>query len=660
MRKTGQDNQLDCPEGTTLQEVILQTWLSAFGDTKVSYISGPITTGPRFIEWFETEGKYLQPEEFSAEKRKKVIQPNSNDIIKEAERIRAFWPVTVVEPASFFIREWSQEDYLELWTKFIETHVDRLLFMSGWETSVGCVIEYCRAVEHGKERLTLDGAPIAIDRAVALVEKTLETALASQLTDKDYLNRLTKAAAHLRSVAKIHLSQIDGALQKDESLDLLAQLANVAQFVSFRPVLGAARQSFSRLHGLAPNHSFESVVEAATALLERSADNSINVRSYAPDDSQSREFIYGIKSADEAAQAVARLSSEGLWTIINETVDVSDGGVSGVYWDDLIEFSPDDTPRVVEKGGVCALPSGMGLRILESVYGFAPDFSLAKVGRLEFSLHPKPRGWRRTNTLAWEFAPGSRNGPGAVLLWPNNFSKLIGDKVFGLLVAHEVGLPVPKTLVIPRRVAPFVFGRSTGTSETWIRTAPFEQEPGLYTTERGWRDPFALFSTEDPDHSGLASVVSQQGVNPLYSGASIVLADGTIRTEGVKGAGDQFMVGAHEAEALPSNVIDLVRALHERASVLGAVRFEWVFDGQAVWIVQLHRGQTSSMEDAIVSGEAREWVLFDPSDGLSALRHLLSGLGADFGVQLTRGVGLTSHVADVIRKSGHPARVVRS
>jgi hypothetical protein len=45
------------------------------------------------------------------------------------------------------------------------------------------------------------------------------------------------------------------------------------------------------------------------------------------------------------------------------------------------------------------------------------------------------------------------------LTWPNRFSRLLGDKAFGLLVADLHGLPVPATTVVGRRVAPFRFGR---------------------------------------------------------------------------------------------------------------------------------------------------------------------------------------------------------
>src|SRR4029453_19591588 len=96
---------------------------------------------------------------------------------------------------------------------------------------------------------------------------------------------------------------------------------------------------------------------------------------------------------------------------------------------------------------------------------------------------------------------GEPAGParlGARLTWPNRFSRFLGDKVFGLLVADLLGLPVPATTAVGRRVAPFSFGRPTGSGERWLRTCPAEPVPGRFLTQRGRRRPFAPLAVEDP------------------------------------------------------------------------------------------------------------------------------------------------------------------
>lgn len=324
----------------------------------------------------------------------------------------------------------------------------------------------------------------------------------------------------------------------------------------------------------------------------------------------------------------------------------------------VLEFAPDDTPRCVEKPGTTSLPRSWGSELLANVYGFQVDLPAPFTSRLEFSLHPRPRGWKNTNVIAWEYAADERIDTEPQIVWPNKFSRLIGDKTFGLLVAHYLGLPVPRTTVINRRVAPFSFGRSTGWNEYWIRTAPQEQMPGLFTTHRGWLDPFKLLQSEDADAQKIASVLSQEGIRPCYSGALIVGVGGDTIIEGRAGTGDALMLGELSPQELPPAVINDVRdAYTDAAEMLGPVRFEWVHDGETAWIVQLHRGATESSSQSLTPGDANNWVEFRVDAGLAALRNLLAKLPQNTGLILKGRVGLTSHVADVIRKARVPSRM---
>ncbi|TXN72857.1 hypothetical protein FV230_03460 [Methylobacterium sp. WL6] len=457
------------------------------------------------------------------------------------------------------------------------------------------------------------------------------------------------------------MSQQDesSTIRKDRSLDRLAETGNVAQFVSFSPAAGRVRQEYSRIAGHTPNDPFLSERLALETLLRLSPEASINLRSFSPDNPRSREFIYGITNVEDAVSALGRLLGEGVFVIANETVDVRDGGVSGVAQGGVLEFSPDDTPRCVEKDGVASLPLHLGLAMLETVYGFRPDLGDTHGARLEFSVHPRPRGWRQKHTLLWEYEQIGPEVHVPGLTWPNNFSRHIGDKAYGLLMASLVGLSTPSTTVISRRIAPFGFGSLTGSREVWTRTCPREPEPGLYTTVKGWIDPFALLAKEDATGSAISSVLSQAAVPARYSGAAIVMADGGLAVEGRQGEGDLFMLGVNAPELLPAFVIEDVRASHRRLQdALGPVRFEWVHDGNKVWIVQLHLGATGSTARVLVPGDPEKWVRFEALDGLEKLRAALRKLPEDTGLALVGNVGLTSHVADVVRKAGRPARIV--
>ncbi|WP_353642494.1 hypothetical protein [Mesorhizobium sp. WSM2239] len=448
-------------------------------------------------------------------------------------------------------------------------------------------------------------------------------------------------------------------LRKDRSLDTLARSGNVAQFVSFMPAAaGKLKQQYSRVTGFEPNYEFADLEEALGALLSRSSDLSVNIRSYAPDSPRSHEFVYGLRSLDEAVAAAHRLAAQGLFIIANETIDINDGGVSGVVQGDIVEFAPDDTPRCVEKPGVASLPKAWAIAMLKIVYGFSPDIDTGSESRLEFSIHPRPRGWKQSHTLAWELERLSEASPKPTLTWPNRFSRHIGDKAYGLLMAHVAGLSVPRTTVIGRRVAPFSFGKPTGSCEVWTRTCPHEPEPGLYTTRKGWTDPFRLMAEEDPRHEAIASVISQDAVPATYSGAAIVTIGGALHIEGRAGEGDGLMLGHDHPEQLPLQIHqDVTNVFTELSRMLGAVRFEWVHDGKQVWIVQLHRGATVTSGTVLVPGEASRWYRFEAANGLEALRAFLRDVPEDGGVSIEGEIGLTSHLADLIRKARKPARI---
>lgn len=326
-----------------------------------------------------------------------------------------------------------------------------------------------------------------------------------------------------------------------------------------------------------------------------------------------------------------------------------------------MEFAPDDTPRCVEKPGVASLPIALGMDLLETVYGFRPDLNPAADERIEFSIHPRLRGWKQSMTLTWERERGVDSSSIPKMVWPNRFSRHLGDKAFGLLMAYQLGCAVPRTMVIGRRVAPFTFGAETGSAEVWTRTCPVTPQPGLFTTVKGWSDPYALMGSEDPTGKEIASVLCQAAVPAHYSGAAIVGGNGELIVEGRPGEGDRLMLGLDRPEDLPDAILaDVQASFADLSSALGAVRFEWVHDGSRIWIVQLHKGGTGTEGDVLVPGESKRWERVDATLPLEEIRAVINRLHDGVGVAIIGDVGLTSHIADVIRKAGRPARLQRA
>jgi hypothetical protein len=441
---------------------------------------------------------------------------------------------------------------------------------------------------------------------------------------------------------------------KDENLASLARDHNVAEFASFGPD-GSLRHSSFRV---APGRELSQIGLAADYLLSRGRP--VNLRTFTIDGRQSTPFVYGIESASEVLTEARALVAEGYYLIVNEQIDIHDGGVSGVAQQGLVEFAPDATPRVVEdpNRAVAQLPAAVAASVLGTVYGI--ELSFPPSDRLEFSIHPLRVGSRNERAIVWESSKASGSSLSAKISWPNDFSRLIGDKTYGLVVADALGLPVPETLVVARRVAPFRFGVSTGSQETWMRTSPIDPRPGLFTTTRGWQDPFALLESEDPERE-IGSVLAQDGVVAEFSGSAATATGGSHVIEGQAGYGDHYMLGARPSQ-LPHNVVSSVQQLLDTMSAdLGDVQIEWAFDGRQVWLLQVHVRSLQGVGGLTLSpGRAERWLDYDPDDGLAALRALTHQARAEAaGINVARPVGITSHVGDIIRAAGVPGRMAR-
>ena len=306
---------------------------------------------------------------------------------------------------------------------------------------------------------------------------------------------------------------------------------------------------------------------------------------------------------------MVRLTREGLNTIINETVDIHDGGVSGVLVGACIEFAPDDTPRAVEEPGTAATAARDGGCGCSRPSMASSQTSQSRSTRGWSSACIRGRGAGATLIRSGGKSPSMRLDLPPSVQWPNSVQPNDRRQSVRSFSCPSHRAPrYPNTTVINRRVAPFTFGQRTSSTEVWFRTAPTEQIPGKFTTTRGWTDPFKIMANEDPDHRSIASILAQNGVEPLYSGASIVLQNGQIATEGLRGAGDAFMQGTVLPQDLPEQIIRDVKRLHAAADELGPVRLEWVHDAERAWVVQLHRGITVSSVDVLVPGAASHWA----------------------------------------------------
>lgn len=453
---------------------------------------------------------------------------------------------------------------------------------------------------------------------------------------------------------------------KDDKLANIYEkkLGNIAQFFSVEPNNKVKHIYIRDFH-----EKTDDLKKLVKALITSSRSGAVNIRSFSPIVMKGNKLVYN-KKMDEIEEILFHIETncrEGKYSIINENIDVNDGGVSGVVFGDIIEFSPKDTPKCVDKDGVCLLEKNLGYHVLKTVYGFCPELKFEDDYRVEFSIHPNREGIKQEHTIVWEYELFERANHSFKISWPNNFSKFIGDKTFGLIIADYLGLNVPYTTVIAREVAPFTFGKKTGCHERWIRTSPIYKESGKYYTGRQWKDPFILMQEEElkgENKINIAAVLSQDSVNAEYSGGAIMAEDEQLDViEGVKGVGDNFMLGQNFDSSLPdcvkNKVKNVLEFLRNHKNILGSVSIEWVYDGKEIWIVQLNQLKSSGSGNVIVKGTPTYYKRFCVDMGLEALRDMIKSLnGENIGIELYGEVGITSHFGDLLRQADIPSVIV--
>jgi hypothetical protein len=652
------------PESTRLSEVdaVMEFLRSVIRPKTAVYVSSPITSGRRFVQWAAVKGRprASRGDDDRAAHNEHVIEPNRKSAQALVTRLRQNGQAPVIDPTAVGdVASWRQDDYRVAWGRVIHEFAHSVVFSEGWEFSNGCAYEYLIARNDGLRTLDHEERPLTESTAKQLLRSAIH-----ELRTLDITVDFLEAVFERLSLATVSapdgpewLTATPRAYMKDAALSELANHGNVAQFVSFTPTLA---QRCARIRGHAPDHEFDSTEAALCTLIRESTTRSVNVRTFDASLSKTLPFVYGIRSCEEAVACVKSFAADGLYTIVNETVDVNDGGVSGVCLANVLEFAPQDTPRCVEKPGAASMPKDVGLAILQRVYGFLPNLPDGRL-RVEFSIHPVRAGIRHEHTILWEAAFDSNEAISSSITWPNRFSRFVGDKTFGLLVADAVGMLVPRTRVVGRNVAPFQFGKPTGTGEVWIRTAPAEAVPGKYSTHLGWRDPFRLLNEEDPKGDTVVAVLAQESVNADYSGASIETSEQFL-VEGVRGVGQDFMLGTASPERIPKEIIDVVRdASRHLTTIIGRqLKLEWVFDGERLWIIQLQIVASRMPESVLVEGNAPRFHSFNAADGIEELRRLIDRIrDTSDGVEIVGDIGVTSHLGDLLRQAGLPARVRR-
>jgi hypothetical protein len=164
------------------QALLLQAWECVFSDHNAVYVSGPITTGPRFVKWYLASGRNISNTRKYRELHKlNVIQPNVNDLKEAANNLRKKLRDPVLNPGSIQIERWSQKDYNELWRKVIERFIKLVVLLPGWQYSVGSSYEALLGYMYNVEVSTPEGLKIDVNTAYRLIRDAQNQAVADHV-----------------------------------------------------------------------------------------------------------------------------------------------------------------------------------------------------------------------------------------------------------------------------------------------------------------------------------------------------------------------------------------------------------------------------------------------------------------------------------------------
>ncbi len=145
-------------------------------DRGAVYVSTPITTGRRFVEWRRGAGAALAPSEhrYRQEHDRDVVRRNREHVkpIVRAVRERG-WGVVIDPTTVHDVPGWGQRDYHAFWARVIERYAGTVVFADGWEYSSGCAQEFLSAVRVGARLLREDLEPLTIEEGERLIRSAI-------------------------------------------------------------------------------------------------------------------------------------------------------------------------------------------------------------------------------------------------------------------------------------------------------------------------------------------------------------------------------------------------------------------------------------------------------------------------------------------------------
>ena len=155
-------------------QIIVEFLVSVIDKQETVYMSAPITSGKRLIEFYKNGNHFGQKSNGFSEVTIQVVESNRSHAKVIAEKIRTKIDSIVINPTLVpDIEGWTQDDYRYLWAKIIERYVKTVICIDDWNYSNGCAYEFLVAKQFNLKTLDERLKILSISSGILLIQKAI-------------------------------------------------------------------------------------------------------------------------------------------------------------------------------------------------------------------------------------------------------------------------------------------------------------------------------------------------------------------------------------------------------------------------------------------------------------------------------------------------------
>jgi hypothetical protein len=161
-------------EPDRVAQILIESLDSVFHGKRVAvYVSTPITTGPRFVEWRRASGRrFSQTDPAFIRAVRAAMASNTAAVRPLVDRVENEFTNPVIDPTRLGdVPGWSQLDYHRFWVDVLTRYAEVVVFADGWSLSNGCALEFAAAVRAGLRTLSADLSPLSAAAGQTMLEQ---------------------------------------------------------------------------------------------------------------------------------------------------------------------------------------------------------------------------------------------------------------------------------------------------------------------------------------------------------------------------------------------------------------------------------------------------------------------------------------------------------